>query len=234
MDFAVPVPRSSRLICWDAAREPERRRVLEVAGLCVDSAVVESGKLVTHIRLTQPDVMVIDLDRLPSHGRAVGVVLRSTKSTREIPIVFLGGEPEKVARIKADLPDAVFGAWSEAASVVLSAKAGTAPVLGHMQQWTGSPLEKKLGLSAGPVAVVGAPESFELSVPIETRITARTKLAIWFIRSREELGREMGFMALHPPLWIAFPKQTGRFKADFTQHDVRGLATEAEIGRAHV
>ena len=39
----------------------------------------------------------------------------------------------------------------------------------------------------------------------------------------------MDFMALQPPLWIAFPKQTGRFKADLTQHDVRALATAAGL-----
>ena len=89
--------------------EPERRRVLQATGLVVDDAVVESSKLITHIRLTQPDVVVIDLDKRPSHGREVGVVLRTTKSTRGIPLVFLGGAADKVAMVRASIPDAVFG-----------------------------------------------------------------------------------------------------------------------------
>ena len=231
MDFGVRARRSSRLVCWDAAREPERRRVLEAAGLTVDDAIVEPSKLVAHIRLTLPAVVVIDLERLPSHGRAVAVVLRTTKSTRTIPIVFLGGAEDKVARVRADIPDAICGPWEQAAALIAGAKAGTAPVVPHMKQWTASPIEKKLGLSGGPVAVIGAPESFELGgvVPVEPRVTSKTKLAIWFVRSRFELEREIEFMALHPPLWIAFPKQSGLVKSDFTQHDVRAVAAAAGL-----
>ena len=228
MDFAVPERRSSRLVCWDAALETERRRVLQAAGLSVDDAVVESSKLITHIRLTQPDVVVIDLDKRPSHGREVGVVLRTTKSTRGIPLVFLGGAADKVAMVRASIPDAVFGPWVDAAAVIAEARAGVAPVVPHMKQYAGASLEKKLGVGQG-LAVIGAPATFELAVPAELRVTSRTKLAIWFIRSLAELEREMGFMALHPPLWIAFPKQTGHFKADFTQHDVRALAAAAGL-----
>ena len=208
--------------------EPELRRILQAAGLVVDDAVVESSKLIAHIRLRQPDVVVIDLDKRPSHGREVGVALRTTKATRGIPLVFLGGEADKVVRVRASIPDAVFGAWADAANLIASARPGVAAVVPHMKQYAGASLEKKLGVGQG-LAVIGAPATFELAVPAELRVTSRTKLAIWFIRSLEELKHEMDFMALQPPLWIAFPKQTGRFKADFTQHDVRALATAAGL-----
>lgn len=228
MDSVVRARPLSRLVCWDAGREPERRRILTAAGFDVDDAVVESSKLVTHIRLTQPAVVVIDLDKLPSHGRDVGVVLRSTKSTKGIPVVFLGGAADKVAPVKAAIPDAVCGSWSEAAALLKSAKPGVARVVPHMQQFAGASLEKKLGIN-GPVAAIGAPDSFALDADVEFRVTAKTRLAIWFIRSRAELEREMDFMALRPPLWIAFPKQTGRCKSDFNQHDVRALAVAAGL-----
>jgi DNA-binding response OmpR family regulator len=36
--------------------------------------------------------VVIDLSRMPSHGKYVGAWLRGSKSTRYIPLVFVGGE----------------------------------------------------------------------------------------------------------------------------------------------
>ena len=42
------------------------------------------------------DAFVIDLDRLPSQGRDVGVTLRRAKSSRYVALVFAGGAPEKV------------------------------------------------------------------------------------------------------------------------------------------
>jgi len=43
-------------------------------------------------RLAQrpPAAVIIDLSRLPSQGRDVGVLLRRTKGTRGIPLVFAG------------------------------------------------------------------------------------------------------------------------------------------------
>ena len=158
MDSAVPAPRSSRLVCWNAAREIECRRVLEAAGLAVDDAVVEPSKLVTHIRRTQPDVVVIDMERQPSHGRAVGVTLRSAKSTRAVPLVFLG---ESFDLLRRDIPDANCGPWSQAAALIASARPGVATVVPHMKRFAASPLEKKLGIN-GPVAVIGAPAGFRV------------------------------------------------------------------------
>jgi len=229
MDSAVPVRRSSRLVCFDPAREVDCRGALKALGLAVDPVEVASSKLISHIRLTQPDVVVIDLEKLPSHGRTVGVVLRTTKSTQAIPIVFLGGAPDKVAQVRAAIPDAVCGPWSQAKALIGKARPGKAAVVPHMKQWAGSTLEKKLGIGTGVVTVIGAPPTFELNAPSESRVTARTKLTIWFVRSRAELEREIEFMALHPPLWVAFPKQSGGHKADFTQHDVRAAANAAGL-----
>ena len=53
-----------------------------------------------------PDAVVISLDRLPSHGRAVAEWFREARSRRHLPIVFEGGKPDKVAREK--FSEAVF------------------------------------------------------------------------------------------------------------------------------
>ncbi|MYB49774.1 MAG: hypothetical protein F4X72_11005 [Dehalococcoidia bacterium] len=55
-----------------------------------------------------PDAVVISLDRLPSHGRAVAEWFREAKSRRHIPIVFEGGKSDKVAVARERFPDALF------------------------------------------------------------------------------------------------------------------------------
>lgn len=55
-----------------------------------------------------PDAVVISLDRLPSHGRAVAEWILEAKSRRHIPIVFEGGKPDKVAVVREKLSGARF------------------------------------------------------------------------------------------------------------------------------
>ena len=58
-------------------------------------------------RLPDPtDVVVISLERLPSHGRAVAEWVWQAKRRRVIPIVFVGGPADKVARLKERFPAA--------------------------------------------------------------------------------------------------------------------------------
>ena len=102
-----------------------------------------------------------------------------------------------------------------------------------MQKWESS-LPQKLGLK-GEVAVIHAPEGFEgllgeLSEDVRLRsaITRQTALAIWFVRTRDELQAGIDMMTARLPqgcsMWIVFPKQSGRHRSDVTQHDVRGIA----------
>ena len=50
----------------------------------------------------------IFLTRLPSHGRETAHYLRQLKATREIPILFVGGSPEKVQKVKEKVPEAIY------------------------------------------------------------------------------------------------------------------------------
>ncbi len=72
---------------------------------------------------TMSEALVIDLSRMPSHGREVAVYLRGTKSTRHIPLVFVDGGEEKVAKIRELMPDAEMGAWRRTKLVVTALKA---------------------------------------------------------------------------------------------------------------
>jgi hypothetical protein len=60
-------------------------------------------------RLPEPtDVVVISLEKLPSHGRAIAEWVWSAKRRRTIPIVFVGGPADKVAKTRERFPDAEF------------------------------------------------------------------------------------------------------------------------------
>lgn len=60
------------------------------------------------VKARPPDVLVVYLTRLPSHGRETAHMLRSVKATRDLPIIFVGGEGEALEKTKAKVPDAIY------------------------------------------------------------------------------------------------------------------------------
>jgi len=183
-----------RLVCWKEDLARERARVVKEAGIPVDASPLKPGRLIGHFRANPAAAVLIDLDRLPSHGREVAVALRSSKSTRHIPIVFAGGPEEKVARIRHELPDAFFTDWTKVVGVLQKAlKSSLAePVqpIPHMARYAGSSLVKKLGFTPKTkAALIGAPEGFAETlgempdgVELQNKMTSRTTLALWFVR----------------------------------------------------
>ena len=55
-----------------------------------------------------PDVIVISLTRLPSHGRETAAYLRSRRGGGGVPIVFVDGAEDAVEKVRAKVPDAVY------------------------------------------------------------------------------------------------------------------------------
>lgn len=96
-----------RLIHWNAKEAEERASNLELAGYELDyepfapKALKELGK-------NTPAAVVIDLSRLPSQGRDIAINIRHFKATRDIPIVFVGGDRWKVNHVKTHVPDALY------------------------------------------------------------------------------------------------------------------------------
>jgi hypothetical protein len=93
-------------IHWNEAEAEDRVHGLRKAGFSpLILTSVPSGPANLRRLLEKPiDAIVIDLSRLPSLGRDVGLGLRSRKTTRHFPIVFVDGEPDKVSRVKSVLP----------------------------------------------------------------------------------------------------------------------------------
>jgi hypothetical protein len=231
------------LIHWNEDEARGRLAALRRAGHRVSLARPGSSADLRVLRDDPPDAFVIDLDRLPSHGRAVATELRQRKATRGVPLVFVGGAQEKITRVRAALPDATFAAWTDIGPALRKAMRirPAAPIVpGTMSGYSGTPLPKKLGIPPeGHVALLDAPEGFEKSLgslPVEVRLrrTARgapARRVMLFVRSRAGLRRRLATAtrALDEEggLWIAWPKKSSGVATDVSQEDVRrtGLAS---------
>ncbi|MBW8010500.1 MAG: hypothetical protein FVQ83_04550 [Chloroflexi bacterium] len=112
---------SIRLIHWNAEEAEERAERLCTAGYEVEYAPTDTAEI-RAMRDAAPSAAVIDLGRLPAQGRDVGMMLRKYKDTRHVPLVFVGGDPEKVARIREMLPDAVYTTWDDMPNALMDAK----------------------------------------------------------------------------------------------------------------
>jgi CheY-like chemotaxis protein len=229
------------LIHWHLSEAKTRAARLRSAGYEVDAGAVDGPEALQRIARNLPDAVVIDLSRLPSHGREVASFLRRTKATRHVPLIFVGGDVEKVARIQELLPDAVYTSWRRIRGAVprALAQSPSEPVVpGAMAAYAGTPLPKKLGIKPDSVvALIGAPPDFAKTlgalpdgVTLRNHARGRCDLVVWFTKSRKQLERRIERMAqltCSGALWIAWPKKASGVATDLTQTLVRnaGLST---------
>jgi CheY-like chemotaxis protein len=166
------------LFHWNEAEARERAARLARIGHQAVMPRLDSGADFKAIAARPPDAFVIDLSRLPSHGREVAAALRERKATRTVPIVFVDGAPEKIDRIRALLPDAVYTDWKRLRGALRSAlrRPPAAPVVpGPMAGYSGTPLPKKLGIKPGSVvALRGAPRVRKTWAVCRRRARTRT------------------------------------------------------------
>ena len=93
-------------IHFNEAEIKEKIQPLKQAGYRVDYHF--STETTANFKDNLPDVLVICLDRLPSHGSRYAEWLWEAKKRQHIPIIFCGGKPEKVIVVKEKLPNAFF------------------------------------------------------------------------------------------------------------------------------
>ena len=138
-----------RLIHWNETESQDRVQTLQGGGYTVDYDLPSPELLKTWKRLP-PAAFIIDLSRLPSHGRDIAVALRSAKATRQISLVFVGGEESKVERIRELLPDATYSSWRAIRGSLKRALAQGArtPIVptSQMAGYSQTPLPKKRGI----------------------------------------------------------------------------------------
>lgn len=210
---------------------------LESAGYRVESGPVDQTTL-RALATDPPAAVVIDLSRQPSLGRDIGVALRHTKRTRHIPLVFVGGAPDKIARVTEVLPDATFAEWPGVRSALRAAMRRTGDDVhvpaSSLAGYSGTPLPRKLGIKEGStVVLVNAPDDLERTLgALPASVTLRRvnagsrDLTLWFVTTRRELEQRVDAMAAQVGdggLWIAWPKQASGVATDITQNDVRRL-----------
>jgi len=230
-----------RLIHWNAAEAKERAERLRAIGCQVESDLPPGPELLRALRARVPDAVVIDLSRIPSHGRDVALALRSTKATRQVPIVFVDGAPDKVAGVRAHLPDAGFAVWRGIGGALRRAvkHPPVQPVrpASTLAGYSGTPLPKKLGIKPGSrVALIDAPRDFARTLgplPERARLSRTPSLdadlVLWFVRSGQDLRQGMAQRASsleRGAMWIVWPKKTSRLTTDLSQQTVR----EAGLG----
>jgi len=224
-----------QLVHWKEAEGRERARALRAAGFAVEYEV-DAAVALRASKDELPDAIVIDLTRLPSHGRGMACALRQSNKTRLVPLVSVGGEPAKVARIRSELPDATYTDWNGAARAIeraLAAPPRDAVVPGLKRFYTDKPLAGKLGLKPGSsLAIVDAPEGFERvlgalpkGATLKRGLRDRSDFVLWFVRSEKELRRALPRWKRAAEsgtrIWVAWPKKTSPLAADLTQDLVR-------------
>ena len=235
-----------RLIHWNANEAGERIEQLRAAGYQVDFAVLKGGGDLGGLATDPPDAVIIDLHRLPSAGRDMGLFLRKQRSTRGVPLVFAGGDPAKLAPIRKLLPDATYASWRQIHELLDLAihTPPSDPVVPDsvLAGYSGTPLPKKLGIKEDmAVALIDAPDDFKTTLgDVPSRVVfhrqqrgqspAGCPLVIWFNRSRQDVDDGIQRIARdlpqHGRVWIAWPKKASGVVTDLTQPYVRktGLA----------
>jgi len=223
------------LVHWNKEEVGERAEKLAKLGHEVAVLFDSKDSSAFKVRGSLPELFVIDLGRLPSHGREVAGYFRRQKATRNVPILFIGGDSERVENVRKLLPDASFAEWKGIKSATVKAirNAPKVPVVpGTMAGYSGTPLPKKLGVRENSaVLLVNAPQRFERKLepmPSGAEVVEdplSTNVVILFAKSEAELIRDFRPLARDLPqkvaFWIAWPKQASGIKTDLKEDLIR-------------
>jgi CheY-like chemotaxis protein len=226
-----------RLFHWRADETKPLIAALRDGGYTVEYPGDKANGSWRSLRENPPLAAVIDLTRLPSHGRHVAAEIRASKSTRNIPIVFVDGDPEKVERIRKDLPDAVYTSRSRLVSALKRVKPLADPVVApRMMNRTDRTTAEKLGIKAGarlalidpPVDYVRVLGKLPKDVSLEEEPAETLPLTLWFVRDPDAYAAGLAATrkrAVTGRLWIIYPKgQAGRSPSGLTQGFIREAA----------
>ncbi len=208
-----------RLFHWNAEEARPLLTVLQAAGHSVDYQ--ERLTSPRELRGSVPDAYLIDLSRLPSHGREVGVYLRGAKSTRHVPIVFVAGTPEKVEYVRRALPDAAYTPLARVRSALKQAIANPPanPIKASqmMERWGHRTTAQKLGIvKDARVAVIDPPSGYAQAIGelpagayFDEDAPAACTITLWFVHGVPDFQAALPSMrklAAKSKLWILWRK----------------------------
>jgi hypothetical protein len=229
------------VIHWKPAEAREALASLRRRGFSTTCSAFDPSVL-RRLTARPPAAVVIDLTRLPAAGRDVGVLLRRAAGTRSVPLVFAGGAPEKITRVRTVLPDAEFAQWPDVVRALRRTLGRTVSETvvpsSALAGYADTPLVRKLGIEPDmTVGLIDAPpdvQSLLGKLPRGVRLVRTWRrqpgLTLWFVRSGRTLDRRMGRVAAAlgtGRIWIIWPKRASGIASDLTQARVR------EAGLSH-
>jgi len=233
-----------RFIHWNEAEAAMLSQRLEALGYAVDYQPFQGRETMQQLKVDLPAAVIIDLSRLPSQGRDVALGLRHFKPTRLLPIIFVGGDPQKLPAIQKQAPEAAFTTWEGIAAALQQAIENPLTQVTVPESlfagYAGTPLPKKLGIKPDSTLVlVDAPAGFmetlgELpdGVQLSVQASGTPEVVLWFNRTRaayEQRLPEMVPLAEKGGLWVIWPKKASGVETDLTQVLVRKLGLAAGL-----
>jgi hypothetical protein len=201
-----------RVVHWYAKEAEPLVALLEAAGHSIDLTSTTGSGILKHLRAAPPDAVVIDLTRQPSHGREIGVAIRTGKTIKHLPILFVDGDPEKVEAIRAVLPDAIYTTHARLVAALKRARPVANPVrpTPMMERFGNRTAAQKLGINATTqVKLIDPPADVERLIgPLPETGTGRG-LILWFTHDPGSFYAglpRMRALAAHSRLWILWRK----------------------------
>jgi hypothetical protein len=165
---------------------------------------------------------LIDLSRMPSHGRYVAAWVRGSKSIRHIPIVFVDGDPAKVEAIRREIPDATYTTQARVVTALKRAKPVKDPVTPRQMMETdpSRTAAQKLGIREGAVVgLIDPPADYEkvlgklpAGVVLEEDLDRECGVTLWFVHDPGEYEAVLParrVLAARSRLWILWQKGRG-------------------------
>jgi len=225
-----------RLIHWNAIEAKRKTSILESTGYEVEYTP-SAPQTLRELRNSPPAAVVIDLSRLPSQGRDIAINIRHAKATRNIPIIFVEGDPKKVNQIKTHLPDALYTDYNQIhialkEVIALPPKVTVIPK-SIFEPYKHTPLAKKLGIKPNTtLALINPPKDFiktlgtlPQGVTIQKQPFSQSDLIILFTETQDNLQDRTSEISTklgsNGKLWIVWPKKASQKATDVTQASVR-------------
>lgn len=229
-----------RLLHWNAAEAARYLALLRNLKYRVDYQEQFESALMKQWRKSPPDAFVIDLSRLPSHGREIAVALRQSPSTRPVPIVFCGGAEDKVSGVRRLLHDAAYCTFENLPASLKGAleerslhplKPPVKPPA-MMERYAGRTAAQKLGITgSSTVSLIDPPPNVHSvlgELPAGAEVLAdtagRAAVTLVFVHRPDLLASTLSSLrsrAVQTKLWLLWRKGGSAARGDITERLVR-------------
>ncbi len=213
--------RRVRLFHWNSKEAAALTAKLRAAGFEVMHNAESQSPSVRELKESRAVAVVVDLSRLPSHGKYVGAWVRGSKSTRHLPSVFVGGDVEKVAAIQKQMPDALYSSVAGVGAALKKAIKNPVkePVVPRQMMATapGRTAAQKMGIRAGAtVGLIDPPGDYLKvlgvlpdGVVLEEDSRGGCAVTVWFVHDPGEYEAALPsrrLLAAKSRLWIVWQK----------------------------